>query len=371
MSRKLVVTACGDPGGANALAPVLEQLASDGRVELRNFAYRQGAGILAARNLAFHPIPSQAPADWCADQLRDLGAHAVLTATSFNAEEHEKQFIAAAARLGLPSIAVLDFWSSYGSRFADAQGRLRYVPDRIAAMDDTARQGLIEAGIAAERIAVTGHPGFDAIAARRAAFSQAERQALRRDMGADERGVLVLFASQPLGQLYGTDASSPGFRGFDEKAMLDAVVPALERFAAARGVALTLIIRPHPREETDAYAARHSPTIRIRVSKHGDARACAMAADLVLGMTTMLLVEACHLGVPVISLQPGWRGPVSLPELPGIRVVQRYDDIAATLEVELEPIAAGEKRRVLAGPRGSRPGAASAVVRLVYDALQL
>jgi len=38
-----------------------------------------------------------------------------------------------------------------------------------------------------------------------------------------------------------------------------------------------------------------------------------MAADLVVGMNTELLVEACYLGCITLSLQPGLRHPDRLP----------------------------------------------------------
>jgi hypothetical protein len=75
-----------------------------------------------------------------------------------------------------------------------------------------------------------------------------------------------------------------------------AVIEPLEASAELMGGAIHLVVRPRHREEAEPYQARHSASIGVVVSKHGDVWECAMASDLVIGMTTMLLVEACYLG---------------------------------------------------------------------------
>jgi hypothetical protein len=367
MTLPVVVTVCGDPGGAGALAPVLEALVAEGRVRLRNFAYRQATDILAARNIPLTAIPAGADEKWIKAQLAESGARLLLTATSYRTEEHEKAFIAAARGQGLRSIAVLDFWANYGVRFADGSGELRYLPDLITAMDQASCDGLIADGVPPERIVVAGHPGFDAIARQRAAFNAARRAALRTSLGTPDGGLQVLFASQPLRELYGADESSATFRGFHEHSVLDAVIESLEASAKLSGRAIQLVIRPHPREDAEPYLARRSASIGIVVSKDGDARECAMASDLVIGMTTMLLVEACYLGVPTVSLQPELQRPNMLPELPGLVIVRRQVDVAPALADALGRAMRPPVSKSVAEPAPAAPFVAG----LVYSMLGL
>ena len=367
MTLPVVVTVCGDPGGAGALAPVLEALIAEGRVSLRNFAYRQATDILSVRNMPFAAIPTGADEKWITSQLAECGARLLLTATSYRTEEHEKAFIAAARGLGLRSIAVLDFWANYGVRFADGSGELRYLPDLITAMDQASRDGLIADGVPPDRIVVVGHPGFDAIARQRAAFSAARRAALRTSLGTPDGGLQVLFASQPLRELYGADESSTTFRGFHEHSVLDAVIESLEASAKLTGRAIQLVVRPHPREEAEPYQTRHSALIGIVVSKDGDARECAMGSDLVIGMTTMLLVEACYLGVPTVSLQPDLQRPNMLPELPGLVIVRRQADVAPALADAVGRAMRAPQSKVVAVPAPAAP----VVAGLVYSMLGL
>lgn len=367
MTRPVVVTVCGDPGGAGALAPVLEALAAAGRVDLRNYAYRQGSEILAARQLPFTAIPAGADEDWVRSQLTGCGARLLLCATSYRTEEHEKAFIAAATKLGIRSIAVLDFWANYGVRFADASGELRYLPDVITAMDQAARDGLVADGVPPDRIVIAGHPGFDAITRQRAAFDAVQRAALRKSLGTPDGALQVLFASQPLRDLYGADESSATFRGFHEHSVLDAVIASLEASARSTGRAMQLVIRPHPREDVKPYMSRQSAWIGIVVSKDGDARECAMASDLVIGMTTMLLVEAGYLGVPTVSLQPDLQRPNMLPALPGLVVVRRQVDVAPALEEAIATAMREPRTAPVAAPEQSAP----VVAGLSYSMLGL
>jgi hypothetical protein len=339
-----VISACGDPGGGAALAPVLEHLARDGRVELRVRAYAQSLELLRARGIDAAPL-----GDDCAALLAP-DVRLVLVATSHNGVDHERTLIASARAAGVRSLALLDFWSNYAARFSDASGGLTRVPDRIAVMDEVAKAGLVATGIDAARVVVTGHPGFDALAQRRKRFDAAARRRLRTHFHSDINGLQVLFVSQPLRAMYGAGRGSPGFLGYDEHLVLEHLIAALERLAAASGQPITLIVRPHPRESPDAFGALHASRVRVVVSREEDGSDVAMSSDVVAGMTSMLLVEALQLGCRVVSLQPGRLGPEVFPP-----------DIAARMTVvtavrDVEPALAEAAREADSAARGAAPG---------------
>ena len=82
-------------------------------------------------------------------------ASLLLTGTSYNSVDLEKKFIASARERGVPSLAVLDFWSNFALRFSRGDGGLENIPDRIAVMDEWAREEMIAAGFDATRLVVT------------------------------------------------------------------------------------------------------------------------------------------------------------------------------------------------------------------------
>jgi hypothetical protein len=306
-----IVAICGDAGGANAVAPVIELLRGEGRVAVTALAYLQAKSLWAARGLDFSDVEGDLDDREIMALLDRTAAGLLLTGTSVNRYDLEKRFIAAARTLGIPSLSVLDFWSNYALRFSDAAGRLAYLPDRIAAMDEQAREEMIADGIDAARIVVTGHPAFDSLEAYRTGFSPQRREALRQELGVAEDAWLVLFASQPA-FLDEEHAEAPP-PWLDRQRMLGLLLSALEDLARQYGKEIVLAVRPHPRENDRFFGSIVSRSVRVVLQKGGDARGVAMASDLVVGMATMFLVEAAYLGCPALSIRLGLPLPDTFP----------------------------------------------------------
>jgi hypothetical protein len=97
-----------------------------------------------------------------------------------------------------------------------------------------------------------------------------------------------------------------------------------------------------------------------------------LAADLVIGMSTMLLVEACLLGRVVLSIQPGLRFADPLPTNRwGVsRAVYSQEDI----EPAVTSLLFDEAARVEAVARTAKirvePGAAQRIVRVLDSLMQ-
>ena len=107
-----IVAVAGDPGGAAAIAPVIEALRRAGRLVIA-LAYRQAAQVWKGQGLAFDDVPETTDVKEARRILRSSPTAGLLTATSVNGVDLEKHFIAAARHDRVPSVAVLDFWSSY------------------------------------------------------------------------------------------------------------------------------------------------------------------------------------------------------------------------------------------------------------------
>jgi len=303
-----IVAVAGDPGGGRALAPVLHLLKAERKCTLSAFAYRESLSIWRNEEIACVPlVASDNPEQWLEQQPISL----LVTATSCNGEDWEKTFQQAVLRLGVPSLALLDFWSNYPCRFMDDSGNMQ-VPDRIAVMDDNAAEQMASMGIDRSRLVVTGQPAFDVLPAVRAAFSDGRREELRRRLAGDGR--LVVFVSQPLSSLYRDITGNPCHLGYDEDAVLEQLCDSLA--GLSDGGPINLCILLHPREPAHRFSDKARSDLKgvtIKVLKDVSPHEAVMSADLVVGMTSMLLVEACLLGCPVVSLQPGLKGDDPLP----------------------------------------------------------
>jgi hypothetical protein len=344
----VIVAVSGDPGGAAALVPVVKALDKGGRYRVASFTYRQASGIWSRHHLASRELCGGMTEDQAIDALCREQPSLLLTATSMNTEELEKKFIAAAQILGIPSLAVLDFWSNYRYRFADQEGRLAYLPDRVAVMDEQAYQEMIEAGFPQDSVVITGQPALDELAQVRDRCGQDRRNAVRAQLGLPPDHIIVLFASQPLKELFGDNVSNPFYPGFTEMFVLVSLVQALERIALRSGLKIALLVRPHPREDLTQTPLPGSEIIRIIVSCEGDGREVSLASDFVTGMNSMLLVEACFLGCPVLSMQPGLIRPDALPtnRIGLTRAIYRESEIEPALE---ELVLTESARQELAG----------------------
>jgi hypothetical protein len=316
------------------VAPVIEALRADGRLAVEALGYAQAATLWAKRALSFTALGAQATPASVSAFLRRPEVVLLITGTSANGVDLERRFIAAARDRSLPSLAVLDFWSNYRLRFGDSDKPLHYVPDRIAVMDAWARDEMIAVGFDSSRLVVTGQPAFDDIATWRSGFTPTRRAGIRASLGVGPSGLLVVFASQPLSRLYGTDRTSLRHPGYDEQRVLNLLTQALDRIAARVARDIVLVLRPHPSECAEALAQVAGHTVRIVVSRQGESRDLLMSADLVVGMTTALLVDACYLGCVTVSLQPDLQQPDVLPtnRLGLSRAVYRDDEVEPVLQ---------------------------------------
>lgn len=308
----LIIAIGGDPGGANALAPVIALLRAEGRVSIQALAYLQAIHVWTERNL--HP---ESLGDSLEDKdiqrlLDQAGVALLLTSTSINPYEYEKRFLRIARTMGLPALSVLDFWSNYSERFSDLGGNLCYLPDRVAVMDEHARTEMLAKGFPEDCVVVTGHPALDSLEAFRASFGKVERNEVRRALGVGAQELLVLFASQPPTFVDNEEeCDTPPW--LDRRKTISVLIQGLERISERLSRPVTLLIRPHPRENGEVYRQTVAKRIRVIIEKEGDSRSLALSADLVAGMNTMFLVEASHLGQPTLSIRLGLPEPDDFP----------------------------------------------------------
>lgn len=291
-----ILCLAGDAGGAAALSPLLAALRADDQ-PLRLLAYGPALALWQSQGLQ----PEPAPSDPAAIDRACRAARLLLSATSCNELNLERRYWQAARAVACPTLAVLDYWSNYGQRFEI--DKKPFWPERIAVMDELAASGMRAAGCPPERLCIVGHPGFDALSAEQLDVEQ--RTLLRQTLGIAPQRQLLVFVSQPLSELrtlLGQSLTLP-----DEQAILQQVIAALD--APGDAAPPTLLIRPHPREASDKYDRWCRPgtatAAAITVNHTLPSRQLVQAADLVLGIHSMLLLEACCLGCPVISLQPG------------------------------------------------------------------
>jgi len=311
--KPVIVVICGDPGGTSAVIPVIKKILSEKKVRIRAFAYREAGRIMEKNHVPFFPADEDMDLRQIRQSFEEARVSFLLTGTSYNQVDLEKKFIQVAKEMVVPSIAILDFWSNYSARFSDAEGVIRYIPDKIAIMDETVRSDMIQEGFNPESLVVTGQPAFDGLEAVISQFNCHKKTEILAHLGIHPGELVVSFFSQPLSKIYGSDKSNPRFLGFSESTVLQLLITSLKKISAEGKQEIYLIVRPHPREDSSNYKQFEYPGSKVLVPRMYDSREIALASDLVTGMNTELLVEACYMGCLVASLQPGLRFKDCLP----------------------------------------------------------
>lgn len=284
-SKPRLAIVAGDPGGGAALVPVVELLDAL-QWPCHLYAYAESFESWTARGWPVRP----------AEQLQLDSIGGLICATSVNAQMYELDWLAAARAQGVPSLAVLDFWSNYLARFQRA-GQTT-LPDALAVPDALAREEMIAAGFDAASLHITGQPALDRLASI-TPLSPARRRALREACGVREGQQLALWVSQPLRMIAQRLGQPPVID--EQQACL-----ALEQALAQLGEPIALRVKPHPRESRADFAALGQvwPDSRL-VPDSVLAHELLICADIVIGIHSMMLFEACQLGCRVLSYQAG------------------------------------------------------------------
>lgn len=294
-----------DPSAANYLALLLPEFRN------RNWstllcAANVAAGLLRQRGIDFLETDAETDARALCDQY---GPKCLLTGTAENPDTLGLELIAAARERGVPSIAFSDARMNSEYRFrGNSEDPLAFAPDWLLVPDDWTLEAFVLLGFARERIAVCGHPQYDLVRDLAREWSSSGVAAFRRRIFPEvplARRIVVFVSEGSIRYDLLPNASIADYgmkgRGRDKgrtkvtlEEVLDAIAPMSER--------PYFVFRVHPIETADDYAEYAGEIDRF--SSEGSALEMIYACDLVIGMTSMLLLEAMLLGKPCLSVLP-------------------------------------------------------------------
>ena len=307
-----VVAVAQDPGGAAALAPFLFVLQDEACLDLTVYAHRQSRDVFARQGVDCVPLDRSldtAQTEWSEVARGLLATHQpdlVITGTSHDSGP-EQAIIRVTRQEGVSCLTVLDTWTNYSRRFLledEIHLSADVLPDAIAVMDDFAVREMLEEGFPEVRLQIVGQPAFDRfLELARSEEIKRDVLRLRRQLGIQPGETLVVFFSQPITELYGPPGS-PTYRGYDEWDVVWGLSGAISSLAR-QDSPMRLVIRPHPKEPSEKYASfstgEGSPAVAVETI---DVDLLTLTADIVVGMSSVVLVKAFLTGKPVISVQP-------------------------------------------------------------------
>jgi hypothetical protein len=268
-----------DPGGANAVKPLIMPLKQKGYDV-----------IIKGDGSALSILPDVEQYTGDTDLLIEkLRPDFVITGTSA-ADMTEKKLRKSAKKYDVPCMAILDAWVNYNRFTKYSCNELRengkyneteYLPDYYIVMDEYAKQEAIKEGIPSEIIYPLGNPHFKSV---RDAFDELNTEELRQKL-LNGKEKLVVWASECLIEDYGT--------GMELESLKDVIELMPDN--------VQLVVKPHPREKVDKFDGFKN----IKIVRDITSREAIKSADIVMSMTSMVLIESIIGGKPCISYQIG------------------------------------------------------------------
>jgi hypothetical protein len=301
--KKVLFFTC-EPGGAEMLAPVIRLVRSDKKYQVAVLGYGHGLKRFQQKGIPCAetgPIVQNDPGVIDAERPDVI----VTSATSLpRFDMSEKYLWQTARKAGVRTLAFVDQWQNYALRFSgpSEHERLTYLPDTINCIDEIGKSEMVAEGFDERILLPLGHPSLSLLQEE---FKSVRLKDVRSKPGfpavCDDPKNTVLFVSEALREHFG-DA-----RGYDQYQALDYFLKNLSGSAPEKCV----LVKLHPKDEPAGYerlTAKY-PGLRVHCIQHElTSLECLRAAEVVFGMTSMMLVEAFILGRTVVSVQPGLKG---------------------------------------------------------------
>lgn len=287
-----------DPGAANILAPLAVELRRR-NATTQMLSAGLASEILKCRSVDFIDL-NQFPSN-SVEQIFSKFSPAVFVAgTAENAETIALPLFKEGQRLNIPTVGVVDMLVNAERRFRGTGAEaLAYAPDYIVVPDEVVSSAYLRLGFPPENLMVVGYPHFDVVQQKASQYEGARgitgTSIPRIVFVAEPRSRLNPTLSRPNSNYTLHGSASSDFRTLI--VMEEVIAGILEAEVNAH-----LIVRLHPKSEMSDFES-----YRNRVSEFssgGDPLEVLLNADLVIGMTSMLLQEAAWMGVPTLAVLP-------------------------------------------------------------------
>ena len=366
--KPLVLSVCGDPGGARAVIPVINELIKDQRITLENFAYIASFDVLQQSGLGVQKLDGNSAGPEKVEEIfNKFTPDLLLTATSMHEWAFEKKFIYQAQKLGIPSLSVMDFWSNYCMRFDNTAGNLEFLPTKIAVMDEFCKEEMLSEGFPEDCLVVTGQPAFEKLEQKSSGRLSIDKGKIRSSQGLRARDFFLVFYSQPMRKYF---SGTPDYPGFDEYTVLQDLIFILENIRSNINKPLFLGIIPHPTQKVEDFK-QYLGKGSLVIDPLEASNELMFSADLVLGMTSSRLMEALIAGCPVLSLQPDCRKIFKYPQTSNgsVPVLTDREVISETIFSLLNNKNEKIKKPLTSKPEYQHSGASRKITNLVYELL--
>jgi len=203
---------------------------------------------------------------------------------------------------GIHTVGLVDQWQNFGLRFSGVSDneRLAYLPESIFVMDELAKNEMVEEGIPKERIFVTGQPAFDKIIEDNTVLLQ-KSDSIKDDANISENFKIVMFVAESLKKDFGDRL------GYDEQSTIEFLGNHLHDICnSSDDEKIILIVKLHPenkKEEFDWILTKWPSFEKRIIENEFSSYEMIAISDIIVGMTSIMLIEAILIDKISVSLQ--------------------------------------------------------------------
>ncbi len=255
-----------------------------------------GADVLSKDGIAVDCVIQSDAAAVC-DVFNKFTPDVVFVVPQFSLSIEELA-IQEAKKRNIYCIAAIDHWSLYKERFSktDADGNvlgngLEFIPNKILVNDDIAYQDSISAGIPEKYLSVVGNPVLEF--RWQQDINGLSNQLKAVNIQSDKKN--ILFISEPYSERI--SVKNKHYPGFSEKEVLEDILWATPENSQ-------LWIKPHPSESIEKFIPLISHNNHCDICIDQPIDNLLIGVDTIVGMGSMLLLEAALIRQSVISYRP-------------------------------------------------------------------
>jgi len=306
-----------DPGAVNFLAPLVDHFIKES-VPVIIYGVGVGASQFRARGHVVHPPPCRKEA---LIQFKLLHFSMLITGTSEDPQSPAFDLLKAARAAQIPTIGVVDASVNAPYRFRGiTQDPLAHAPDWLMVPDEVTFREFKTLGFDPGKICIVANPARELARKRGREIRSKYLTGLRKHQCNKlvKRLIFVAELSDGLNPMQYSRSASYTLTGRGESQSRTMIVAEelLDGYTLLNhmfGLNVTMVLRLHPKQPPDDLGLLCEEF--DEVSQGGDPLELVATADLAVGMSSMLLLQALDIGVPCLAILPRKEEISWLPEI--------------------------------------------------------
>ena len=269
--------------------------------------------------------------------LSKIKPNILFCGTARLSESPENLLIKAAEKLNIFSIAYIDEWYNYKNRFFDKNTGNLHLPNKIAVNDKLAKFEATQEGIPNDRCVITGSPALERIIKKYQKYLN--NNPSFPDYLTNDRIIITFLSethSKDFGEKPGESGISGSYLGYTEEIVLNDLILALKNVNKK----CYLIEKIHPSDSRDYCKKVINDNITHISIKDCDLSILLWYSHLIIGMTSISLLESAFMNKPIISYQPNLVGKnnCTASRLGAIDMVNNNTEFNQWIDKELKSI---------------------------------